>query len=41
MRLRSSMGGHGKVALGTLYLLMVGEVGLGLVYGNDRFLLSL
>ena len=35
------MRGHGKVALGTLYLLMIGDVGLGLVDGNNRFLLSL
>ena len=38
---RSSVRGQGKVALGTLYLLMIGDVGLGLVDDNDRFLLSL
>ena len=35
------MRGQGKVAFGTLYLLMIGDVGLGLVDRNDRFLLSL
>lgn len=37
----SSVRGKGNVALSTLYLLMVGDVGLGLVDGNDRFLLPL
>ncbi|SRR6266404_6921495 len=38
---RSSVRRQGKVALGTLYLLMIGNISLGLVDRNDRFLLSL